>query len=296
MALNPRRDRILRILAHRKQISVGELTERLGVSEVTIRKDLARLQNEGLLVRTHGGAALAEDRDRNRSLTVRRQEELGAKRGIARTAAELVRDGDTIFIDSGSTCNLLAEYLREMDLHVVTNSLDVLVSLQERPGVHLICIGGSLRREAGSFIGPNALEGLSKYRVDTAFLGTTGFSRDGVFSSQNVIESEVKRRALQVASRNVVLADRTKFGTQAFSVFATAAEVDVVVMDADPETAAAVESLGLELLIAEHGPEGVQEQEPAATPVNHHGRAGKAAPGRAGARRASPGDAEEPDT
>lgn len=251
MALNPRRERIVKILSHRKQISVGELTERLGVSEVTIRKDLARLQDEGLLLRTHGGAVVAEDRERTRNLLVRQAEAIDAKRAIARRAAELVRDGDTLFIDSGSTCNFLAQEVAGMDLHVVTNSLDVLASLQESDGINLICIGGSLRRPARSFIGPSALETLKGYRVDTCFLGTTGFSRDGVFSSQNVIESQVKKQAISVAARRVVLADRSKWGKQAFSVFATAEDVDVVVMDADEEIERRVGELGPEILVAD---------------------------------------------
>lgn len=252
MALNPRRDQIVRIVSHRKQVSVGELTERLGVSEVTIRKDLARLQDEGLLLRTHGGAVAAEDRERNRNLSLRRREAVEAKRAIARRARELVREGDTLFIDSGTTCNLLAEELVGMDLSVVTNSLEVLLTLQDSDGINLICVGGSLRRAARSFIGPSALETLRQYRVDTCFLGTTGFSSDCVFSSQNVIESQVKRQALSVAQRKVVLADRSKWGTQAFSVFATADEIDLVVTDGDDEIVRRAGELGIEVLATSH--------------------------------------------
>jgi DeoR/GlpR family transcriptional regulator of sugar metabolism len=250
VARSLRRDRITRILENRKQISVSELTERLGVSEVTIRKDLSLLEDEGLLVRTRGGAMLAEDRERNRHIRLRKEEHLQAKEAIAARAAELIEEGDTIFLDSGSTCALLAARVRDMELQVVTNSLDVVNVLSESRAVTLYCVGGSFRPDAGSFIGPTGLDALSKYRVDICFLGTTGFAEDGSLSSQNVLESQMKKQALHAAKRRVLLADRGKFGVAAFSVFGTAGEIDVVVMDADEELQERIRALGPEVLAA----------------------------------------------
>jgi DeoR/GlpR family transcriptional regulator of sugar metabolism len=247
---NPRHDTILAILANRRSVNVAELTERLSVSEVTVRKDLALLEDAGHLVRTRGGATIAEDRERIRSVQVRRRESVGPKRWIASRAASLVRDGETIFIDSGSSCALLAELLVDRDLRVVTNSLDVITALRDAEGIQLYSVGGSFRRDALSFIGPTALANLAGFHFDTAFLGTTGFSEAGVLSAQNVNEAEVKRAAIAAASRNVVLCDSSKFGTQAFAAFAQPQQINLVIMDVSAPVNAAVRALGMEVITA----------------------------------------------
>lgn len=246
---NERHNEIMRIISLRKRVSVTELTARLGVSEVTIRKDLSFLEDVGYLVRTRGGATLAEDWEHHRVLGVRRAENIPAKEAIASAAVELVQEGDTVYIDSGSTCALFARRLAEMSLRVVTNSIDAVLELGEAPEVALHSVGGSYRKEAGSFIGPAAVQTLSGYNIDVAFLGTTGFSRSGEFSAQNLIEAELKKAVIQRARRVVVLADHTKFGTEAFAVFARLEDIDLVVMDdfpAGPE----VTALGCEMIFA----------------------------------------------
>ncbi|NBF40025.1 MAG: DeoR family transcriptional regulator [Spirochaetes bacterium] len=247
---NPRHDDILRILQARKRISVGELTSRLSVSEVTIRKDLALLEDMGLLTRTHGGAALAEDREHRRALVVRRRENVEGKALIARAAAELVEEGETVYIDAGSTCALLAENLADRTLRVVTNSIDAVATLADAPSVALFSVGGSYRKEAGSFIGPLAVAALEGMHISTAFLGTSGFTADGVFSSQNTIESELKKQVIRRAGRTVLVVDRTKFGRTAFAVFACADEVDLVVTDTAAGEIPELDDLGVEVLHA----------------------------------------------
>lgn len=258
---NPRHDDILRMLQARKRVTVAELTSRLSVSEVTIRKDLALLEDMGLLTRTRGGAALAEDREQRRVLVVRRQENVAGKRRIAEAAAALIEEGETVYVDSGSTCALLAERLADRTLRVVTNSIDVISALADTPSVALFSLGGSYRKDAGSFIGPLAVATLEGMHIDTAFLGTSGFSRSGVFSSQNTIESELKQQVIRRAARAVILADRTKFGRTAFSVFARAPEVDLIVTDAVAGEEPELDALGIELLYAGAGePAGARNQ------------------------------------
>jgi len=229
---------------------VGELTGRLSVSEVTVRKDLSLLEDAGYLVRTRGGAMLAEDREHTVTLSVRRNTHIAEKEAIARVARTLVHEGDTIFIDSGSTCTMFAGTLGGMSLRVVTNSIDVLVSLSQEDGINLYSLGGSLRNEAGSFIGPQALESLKNYQIQTCFMGTTGFSSGAVFSAQNINEAQIKRAVIEKAERSVVLADRSKLGVNAFSVFARPEEIDILVSDVKPDEAEQLRRLELELLIA----------------------------------------------
>ncbi|MFP4375195.1 MAG: DeoR/GlpR family DNA-binding transcription regulator [Spirochaetaceae bacterium] len=247
---NPRHDDILRILQARKRVTVGELTSRLSVSEVTVRKDLALLEDMGLLTRTRGGATLAEDREHRQALVVRRGENVAGKARIAAAAADLIAEGETVYIDSGSTCALLARKLTDRTLRVVTNSIDAITTLADAPSVALFSVGGSYRKEAGSFIGPLAVAALESMQIDMAFLGTSGFSKSGVFSSQNTIESELKTQVIRRAGRIVMVVDKTKFGRTAFAVFAGADEVDLVVTDAEVGELPELDALDVEVLYA----------------------------------------------
>ncbi len=248
-----RYEAILTVLNRLKKVSVQDLTRRLEVSEVTIRKDLSFLEERGKLVRVHGGAVLAEDQGRLRTIAVREEEHTAEKRAIARKARELIRPGETIFIDAGSTCAFLAREIQAMELRVVTNSLDAIMELAGSPGISIFSTGGSFRPEARSFIGPAALETIRGVQIETCFLGTTGFSRRGVFSSQNTIESQVKAAVIKASRRAVMLADHSKFGASAFSVFARAGDIDILIIDSHLEDPAAVADLGMELLIAQVG-------------------------------------------
>ncbi len=250
MAFKERHTEILRILQRLKSVSVQTLTERLGVSEVTIRKDLSLLEEQGRLSRTHGGAVLSEDTERLRPIPERRRENTRLKEAIASRARELVREDDTIYLDAGSTCAALAREIGRMSLRVVTNSIDVILALADAPHVSLVAIGGSFRAEAGSFIGPLAVQALRNFQIGTCFLGATGISRDGRFSSQNLIEAQLKRTAIECSRRCVVLADHTKYGVSAFSVFATAERVDVLVTDRHFADARSLEAFGIEVLKA----------------------------------------------
>lgn len=233
MALNERHEKILKTIELLRTVSVQDLKERLDVSEVTIRKDLSFLEDQGLVLRTHGGARLAQDANRMRTLTIRERENPERKKAIARRAARLVQEGDTIYLDSGSTCQALAEELREGErsVRVITNALPIMNILADTESVSLYTIGGSFRREAGSFVGPLSLANLGDYQIETGFVGATGFDTDGTFSSQNVIESQLKQAVLAASKRRVILADSTKANVRAFSVFARPENVDILITD-----------------------------------------------------------------
>ncbi len=227
------------------------MADRLDVSEVTLRKDLAILEEMGLLQRTHGGAVLAEQAEENAVLSARREVRAESKVAIARAAQRLVSHGETILIDSGSTCAALATAVAEMDLRVVTNSLDALIILAGRPGIALHATGGSYRESGGSFIGPDAEEVISRMQFDHAFIGVTGVSEDGRFSSQNSIEAQFKREAIAAARNVVILADADKIGKHAFSVFATLREVDILVTESESPLLSVFREKGLDVIIAE---------------------------------------------
>lgn len=240
----------MRLISRLRSVSVQELTERLQVSEVTIRKDLAFLEEIGSVVRTRGGAKLAEDRTKNRDVRIRRTENQAEKECIARRARELINDGDTIFVDSGSTCTFLAREISDMNLRVVTDSLDVMSTLADSPEISLISVGGNYRREAGSFIGPIAVDALKELRIGACFLGATGITRTGLFSSENSIEAEVKRQVLAISRRRIVLADASKYEREAFAVFARAGSIDILIVDRWVAAMDALTEMGIEIIVA----------------------------------------------
>ncbi len=230
---HPRHEEILKTLRRMRSVSVQELTVKLKVSEVTIRKDLTILEEMGYIFRSHGRASLAEDNNTLRTLSTRKSINTDNKRKLAVKAKTLIRDDDTIYIDSGSTCRLLAEEIKDMSLRVITNSLDVMNILAEIPGISLVSLGGNYRKEAGSFLGPIPIESLKNFQIETCFLGATGILERGIFSAQNIMESQLKQQVLSVSKRRVILADSTKFGVTAFSVFARAGDIDILITNED---------------------------------------------------------------
>ena len=243
MSLIDRHEDIVRILELRERVTVSELADRLAVSEVTVRKDLALLEEAGQFVRTRGGARVAQDRTLVLPIEARLSSLPLVKERIGRAAADLVREGDTVFIDSGSTCLAVARAVAAMTLRVVTNSLDVANALSRSSGVSIHLTGGSFRRDARSFIGPVAAETARRFHYDRAFLGASGVSLDGAFSSQNAIESDVKRAAVEQAHRAIVVTDATKVGRAAFSIFARADDVHTVIVDDDRTGSSALDEL-----------------------------------------------------
>jgi DeoR/GlpR family transcriptional regulator of sugar metabolism len=230
-AYNPRWDEIRRILENRQQTSVAELARLLGVSEVTIRKDLGRLEGQGILLRTHGGACLAEDTAAVVGFTEKSTQWQREKDLIARKALELVEDGQSILLDSGTTCLGLARLLKTREIQVITNSLPVAGLLAESEAVQLILLGGSYRAVTGAIIGQSALDQLRQYNLDIAFVGASGATALGGFSCQNLHEAHLKKMMLNQAARRIIVMDSHKFGANKFSAFAAYGEVQTLISD-----------------------------------------------------------------
>jgi len=251
MGRDTRHDDIIRLVTKMREISVQTLTERFGVSEATIRKDLTLLEEMGYLVRTHGGALLAEDRKREAPLASRQEKHLREKLAIAAKAREFVREEDTIYLDSGSTCVCIAREIADMNLRVVCHSLGIYEALKNSPGISLYSLGGSYRKDAESFIGPLAVENLKKFQIETCFIGTASFNEAGIFSSQNIIEAQLKSEALKTCRRRIIVADHSKFGSFGFSVFAKPGDFDILITDSGLPEAYKLRDLGIEVVIAD---------------------------------------------
>jgi DeoR/GlpR family transcriptional regulator of sugar metabolism len=248
MGRNPRHDKILSLLQNFRQISVSDLTERLGVSQVTIRKDLTYLEEQGLILRSHGSARLAQQINQLSTVSTRKELYFDEKERITAKAMELIQEGDSVCIDASSTNLILAEKIVSLPIRVVTNSLEIMNTVSSSRDLTLTTIGGYFRHEARSFIGPIAEEAISQLQFDIAFIGATGISREGDFLTHNTIEGQVKKAMLKAAKRRVILADSSKFEARSFSKFAKAELIDILITDKGFNETDLFRKLGIEVL------------------------------------------------
>jgi DeoR/GlpR family transcriptional regulator of sugar metabolism len=237
-----RQAKIAELVSVRGRARIGELAAQFGVTEPTIRKDLRVLQSQGLLKRTHGGA-LALQPTVEREFSGRQGTNTDAKDAIARACVRLMQDGDSVFLDSGTTVSAIAGALARnggvQRLSVLTTSLGVATTLADVPAIDCVLVGGQLRPVDGALVGALAVENLQRFTFGLAFIGVSGFSEVGI-SVGSLAESAVKAEAIERARRVVLALDHTKVGTTDFARIAGLDVVDVVVMD---KTTPAVEEL-----------------------------------------------------
>ena len=233
-------------------VSVDALATRLGVSPATIRRDLTQLSRSGLVQRVHGGAAPVAAADPDRPFNEVADDDADAKRAIGRLAASLVRDGDVVLLDIGTTTGALARELRTREVTVITPSLAVLDALRDDPVVDLVLLGGSVRRRYHSLVGPLTEDSLRQVHAQTVFLGTSGVSPAGEVLDTTSVEVPTKRGLIASADRVVLLADHTKFPGRGSLRVCQLSAVDVLVTTpgADPATLAVARASGTEVLIA----------------------------------------------
>jgi DeoR/GlpR family transcriptional regulator of sugar metabolism len=232
-----RRARLARLVAARGFVRVSDVAEELEVSEVTLRGDLSALEQQGLVVRVHGGAMptsaiVAEESSIESSLG--RDE--AAKRGIGAAAAQLVSSGESVFVDAGSTALALAVALverRELhDVTLVTSGLSTALVLEAgMPRFTVIVTGGTLRPLQHSLVNPFAAPMLEQLHLDWAFIGCNGVDETGV-TNVNIPEAEIKTIVMRRARRKVVLADTSKLGRRELAVIAGPGDYDTLVTDA----------------------------------------------------------------
>lgn len=208
------RHRAILDLVLTRDANVEQLSEALGVSEATVRRDLTMLAKERRLVRTYGGAtALVGAHEPEASLEERKSAQREQKEAIAQAAALHVKDGDTVLLDGGTTCAALARHLSaHRDLHVVTNNLLAVMTLANVPGMRMTLIGGDLRASSMSTLGPLAELVLSRLSVDIAFLGADGVAADFGLCEASAEQAYLKDCIIRRAASVVVLADADKLG------------------------------------------------------------------------------------
>jgi len=234
MLAHQRQELILDAVRSHGGVRVAELVERLGVSEMTIRRDIGELSRQGLVARVHGGAAALGRSSEEPGFVAKSSLRPDAKLRIARAARALVEDGASVALSAGTTTAAVADELRAVaGLTVLTNSPRVADVLHE-PGRTVILSGG-VRTPSDALVGPVALASLASLHVDVLFLGVHGLHPTGGLSTPNLLEAETNRALMACAARVVVVADASKFGVVGLSSFARLDAVDVLVTDDELE-------------------------------------------------------------
>lgn len=230
-----RRNLILEKLQAEKRVVVSELSQLYNVSEETIRRDLDKLEKEGLAIKSYGGAVINEDISIDLPFNVRKNQNVSGKQKMAEIAASMVHDGDHIFLDASTTAVFVAKALKERErLTVITNSMEILLELSDVSGWNIISTGGVMKEGYLAFLGSKTEESIRSYFVDKVIFSCKALDKDwGIMESQEAFGS-TKKAMMSSGKEKILVIDSTKFDQTAFSVAGKLRDVDVVVTDKEP--------------------------------------------------------------
>jgi DeoR family transcriptional regulator of aga operon len=227
-----RQQEIVRLTQQLGKVAVRELADRFAVSEVTIRSDLAVLDQKKLLVRSRGGALINSELSRELSLKEKRHCYSALKQQLGAAAAGLIRDGDRVILDSGTTTQQVAAHLADhKDLIVMTNGLNIAVELAQKEEVEVMLTGGLLRKKSMSFYGNVAEKSLRDYNFNKLILGVDGFDLKAGLTTHFEKEASLNRLMCDIANEIIVVTDSSKFDQRAFHVICGSANIHSLVTD-----------------------------------------------------------------
>lgn len=257
MLAEERRFQIREILSAQRTVTASDLCQRLRVTAATIRRDLATLEKDGVLVRSHGGAvSRMSSTNFQPSYDTLLRSKSDEKRSIARAAEQFVLDGDTIFLEGSTTVLELARCLiHRHRLTVVTNSPTIVCELQRSPGVTVLCTGGDLQKDTFYLSGEWAQRSLSEIRLDKAILGVSAIDPQYGVSTAHHAEAQIKKMVSKAAKTRIALADHGKFGRQGFAYVGPVTDINILVTDSstDPRFIKELRQAGLQVVVAEGG-------------------------------------------
>lgn len=237
MFAEERKSEILQLIKQGSPVTVASLSQRFGVSESTTRRDLQELEDNGLIQRTHGGAISVQT-----GLELSFQEKevrfLPEKQQIAAVAAGLVKDGETVLLDSGTTTLEIARLLRNKRITVATNSMDIAQVFSDDAGVETVLLGGTLRKNTRSLVGYLTNDALRRMYFDKVFLAANGVDTEFGVTTPNMTEAETKRYMLQAGKEKFLVADSSKIGQKSLCRVCGIDDIDVLITDngmADPD-------------------------------------------------------------
>ena len=235
-----RRNLILEKLQDEKSVIVGELSAQFEVSEETIRRDLDKLEKEGLCKKTYGGATLCETPGVEMPFMVRRKKNMEGKNKIANFISEMVEDGEHIIVDPSTTSLAIVNALQakgKKGLTIITNSLEVLLEASDQSDWEIMSTGGYLNGKYLALVGPRALDGIKAMNADKVILSCKGFDMQKGVTDANELFSQVKQAMLNSGMKKILVVDSTKFDKVAFSKICDPCDLDMVVTDEKPDAA-----------------------------------------------------------
>jgi DeoR/GlpR family transcriptional regulator of sugar metabolism len=249
----PRRMKILAWLQEEGSVRVKALSAAFGVTEATIRQDLEKLENDGQVVREHGGAFLKSLPQQVQTMTLQNSTHMDAKRKIGKAAAALVSHGETVILDAGTTTTEVAHCLKDRrEMTVITNALNIALMLGAEPTFSVHMPGGQFKAPTLSLTGEKSADYFSNIFVDTLFLATGGMSLEAGLTYPSLADIPIKAAMIRSATRVVLVADSSKMHRVSFSSLGAFDLVDVLVTDEglkQPDQAA-IEALGVQVVIS----------------------------------------------
>jgi len=227
-----RRVRIKKLLREEGSVKVSRLSKLFNVSEVTIRRDLAKLEKERAIKRIHGGAMAADSDTPTFSFLSRTQEQAKEKELIGKKAAELIKDGSTIILDSGTTTSEIAKNLKKYrNLKVITNALNIALELADSPGISIVVPGGALKPPSLSLTGSRVVEFIKNVNVDMTFLSVQGVSLKEGLTNNSISDLYLKRAIIDAARQVHLVVDSSKFNKVGLYTIGPITVVDTIVTD-----------------------------------------------------------------
>lgn len=222
-----RYEKILQLLEEKKVAKLSALVEATGASESTIRRDLTILENDQKLKRIHGGASIKKRKVEEPSMIEKVQYFAEEKQQIGKKAASFIKNGDSVYIDAGTSTQAILPYIEAKDIVIVTNGLNIIEEAIQR-NFRTYVIGGYVKSGTHAFVGKGAVETIQQFRFDKAFIGTNGIDVNFGFSTPDPEEAQIKQLAMAQSNEAFVLADASKFGEVSFAKFARLNEASLI--------------------------------------------------------------------
>jgi DeoR family transcriptional regulator, aga operon transcriptional repressor len=252
MLIDERRQHILELIQNQGRALVSDLSQQLNISQITIRKDLDYLQSKGVVQRSHGGALRVQSSALiDPTLQEKQKHNIREKERIATAATKMVEEGQCIILDSGTTTTAVAERLKRFkQLTVITNAVNIAAELAGTD-FEVILVGGTLRKNSVSLVGPLAEDNLEEMHADILFLGVDGFDLEVGITTPNFLESRVNRAMVKAARQVVAVCDSSKFGRRSLSRIVPPAAIHHVITDQNlpKETQEALRAMGIGLTL-----------------------------------------------
>jgi DeoR family transcriptional regulator, aga operon transcriptional repressor len=251
-----RHAKIIELLNAEGQLNVSDLAEQLGVSEMSIRKDLNHLSNVGMLLRTYGGAVAQQRSNAEMSLLEKQNKNLAEKSMIGKLTASLITSGQSVMLDSGITTQQVAKnLLSHENLTVITNGLNILNTLAGRSNITLYTVGGEITSSSYTIMGSDAETNFQKYYASTCVVSVDGVDAERGLTSRNQLEANITRILLEHSERRILVTDFSKIGQIALIPLCPLTGVDTIVTDdkAPAEFIERAEGMGIQVHVARNG-------------------------------------------